>query len=313
VEERLATRIAQTGNRLTRNPRRVHEELAALERDLDRLPAVLTEYRDACHGLKKHHATDTLDRAARTWSMFEKLPKDPKSLTKQAFTLVEVLVVVVIIAILAALLLPSIRRMQENAGAVQCASNLRKIFTYINQYVGDNNGCLPAGNDRVLIWYQRLTPYFGFNYVQTNDIQQPGLKVFVCPQSNYPRRLDWKAMGLSYGMNGSPMTNSGSLQWGTNRVVNMPRPLSRTILLAERWCSPKPDPNGLNALGADNNWSVAPPYTSLHTPNTTKESLRVKHVKSSNYLFFDGHIERLEPAQTYPDGKDAETDLWRLK
>jgi prepilin-type N-terminal cleavage/methylation domain-containing protein/prepilin-type processing-associated H-X9-DG protein len=235
----------------------------------------------------------------------------PNPRDNHAFTLVEILVVVAILALLAAVMLPAYGRMQQNAGAVRCASNLRQISTYINHYVGDNNGRLPAGNDTVLLWYQRLTPYFGFNYVQTDNIQQPGLKVFVCPQSNYPRRLDWKAMGLSYGMNGSPMTNSGSLQWDNNRAVNIPRPLSRTILLAERWCSPKPDPNGLNTVGADNNWSVAPPY--LTTPNTGVASLRLKHVKSSNYLFFDGHIERLEPAQTYPDGKDAETDLWRLK
>jgi prepilin-type N-terminal cleavage/methylation domain-containing protein/prepilin-type processing-associated H-X9-DG protein len=306
VEERLATRIAQTGNRLTRNPRRVHEELAALERDLDRLPAVLAEYRDACHGLKKHHATDTLDRAARTWSMFEKLPKDPKSLTKQAFTLVEVLVVVVIIAILAALLLPSIRRMQENAGAVQCASNLRQISTYFNQFVGDNNGCLPISSYKpdpttTIHWYQQLTPYSGVE--GGGSAIQPKAKIFVCPQSNFPRRLDWQAGGLSYGYNQIFLQT----QW---RVINMTRPLSRTILLAERWASKSPDPNGRSG-GADSGWSVDPPYKS--PPNTVVSSLRVKHVKSSNYLFLDGHIERLEPAQTYPDGQGTETDLWRVQ
>jgi prepilin-type N-terminal cleavage/methylation domain-containing protein/prepilin-type processing-associated H-X9-DG protein len=304
VEERLATRIAQTGNRLTRNPRRVHEELAALERDLDRLPAVLTEYRDACHGLKKQHATDTLDRAARTWSMFEKLPKDPKSLTKQAFTLVEVLVVLVIIAILAALLLPAIRRMQENAGAVQCAANLRQISTYFNQFAGDNNGCLPATEGWVsrLKWYESLTPYSG---VENTTAIQPAVKAFVCPQSNFPNRLDGRAMGLSYGMN----VNFGQVD--TNRVVNMTRPLSRIILLAERWSSNTPDPNGRRG-GADANKDVQPPY--VITPNTGgNSSLRVKHVNSSNYLFLDGHIERLEPAQTYPNGQGADTDLWRVR
>jgi prepilin-type processing-associated H-X9-DG protein len=220
---------------------------------------------------------------------------------------VEVLVVVVIIAILAALLLPSIRRMQENAGAVQCASNLRQISTYINQFVGDNNGRLPIASykpdpNTTIKWYQQLTPYFGFNYVQTNDIQQPGLKVFVCPQSNFPRRLDWKAMGLSYGMN-AWYDSQGSLL-GSYRVFGMTRPLSRTILLAERWAKS-------SSGGANEDWSVDPPYTRI--PNTTEPSLRVKHVKSSNYLFFDGHIERLEPAQTYPDGKDADSNLWRLR
>jgi prepilin-type N-terminal cleavage/methylation domain-containing protein/prepilin-type processing-associated H-X9-DG protein len=234
--------------------------------------------------------------------MLEKLPKDPKSLTKQAFTLLEVLVVVVIIAILAALLLPSIRRMQENAGAVQCASNLRQISTYFNLFVGDNGGCLPVSHiSGGPFWYQQLTPYSG---VQATYAIQPAVKAFVCPQSNFPRRLDGFAMGLSYGYNARFM----QAQW---RVLTMRRPLSRTILLAERWASNSPDPNGRSG-GADAGWAVSPPYAAV--PNTGgNSSLRVKHVRSSNYLFLDGHIERLEPAQTYPDGQGAESDLWRVQ
>jgi prepilin-type processing-associated H-X9-DG protein len=195
--------------------------------------------------------------------------------------------------------------MQENAGAVQCAANLRQISTYFNQFAGDNDGCLPATEGWVskLKWYQRLTPYFKFIDVPT--VNQPGVKTFVCPQSNFPQRSDRNAMGLSYGMN----KNFGQVD--TNRVINMTRPLSRIILLAERWSSNSPDPNGRKG-GADGNKDVNPPY--VIAPNIGgNSSLRVKHVKSSNYLFLDGHIERLEPAQTYPDGKDAETDLWIVK
>jgi hypothetical protein len=81
-------------------------------------------------------------------------------------------------------MLPAYGRMQQNAGAVRCASNLRQISTYINHYVGDNNGYLPRASykpdpNTTIKWFQQLTPYFGFNYEQTNSIQQPGLKVFV--------------------------------------------------------------------------------------------------------------------------------------
>ena len=302
-EERLTTRIAQTGNRLTRFPETCREELLAVERDIERLPQVLQEYDEACTRAKKQKAAAALQRAARLLSAVEKPSIRLHPRNNRAFTLVEILAVVAILALLAAVMLPAYGRMQQNAGAVRCATNLRQISTYLNQFAGDNNGCLPASQvPGGKLWYQELTPYFNFKDVPT--INQPDVKTFVCPQSNFPQRSDRSAMGLSYGYNQKFLQK----QW---RVVEMTRPLSRIILLAERWSSNTPDPNGRKG-GADAGWAVNPPYVVV--PNTGGNAcLRVKHGKSSNYLFLDGHIERLEPAQTYPDGQGTETDLWIVK
>jgi len=232
-----------------------------------------------------------------------KAPALSRSKLERGFTLVEVLAVIAVIAILAALLFPVASRLMESAGAVRCASNLRQISTYFNQFAADNNGCLPISSDVItkVKWYQQLTPY---SKVEASYAIQPDVKVFVCPQSNFPQRLDGFAMGMSYGYNQNLMQK----QW---RVVGMTRPLSRIILLAERWASNSPDPNGRKG-GGDANWAVNLPYDVA--PNTGGNAcLRVKHGKSSNYLFLDGHIERLEPTQTYPDGKGTETDLWIVK
>ena len=302
-EERLTTRIAQTGNRLTRFPETCREELLAVERDIERLPQVLQEYDEACTRAKKQKAAATLQRAARLLSAVEKPSIRPYPRNNRAFTLVEILAVVAILALLAAVLLPAYGRMQQNAGAARCASNLRQISTYINQFSGDNNGCLPISRvwgSGGIAWYEQLTPYSG---VENTTAIQPAVKAFVCPQSNFPNRLDGRAMGLSYGYN----AKFGQAQW---RPVNMRRPLSRIILLAERWASNTPDPNGRRG-GADWNWAVNPPYDAV--PNTGGNAcLRVKHAGTSNYLFLDGHIERLKPEQTYPDGPGTPTDLWTV-
>ena len=264
---------------------------------------MLQEYDEACTRAKKQKAAATLQRAARLLSAVQKPTLPLNNQKKRAFTLVEILAVIAIVGILAAVLLPAYGRMQQNAGAARCASNLRKISTFMNQFAGDNNGCLPISRvwgSGGIAWYEQLTPYSG---VECTTAIQPAVKAFICPQSNFPSRLDGRAMGLSYGYN----AKFGQAQW---RPVNMRRPLSRIILLAERWASNTPDPNGRKG-GADWNWAVNPPYDNV--PNTGGNAcLRVKHAGTSNYLFLDGHIERLKPEQTYPDGPGTPTDLWTV-
>lgn len=60
-----------------------------------------------------------------------------------AFTLIELLVVIAIIAILAAILFPVYSRVREKGRQSSCLSNIRQIFTGIQQYIQDFDGRLP--------------------------------------------------------------------------------------------------------------------------------------------------------------------------
>jgi prepilin-type N-terminal cleavage/methylation domain-containing protein/prepilin-type processing-associated H-X9-DG protein len=59
------------------------------------------------------------------------------------FTLVELLVVIGIIAVLMAILLPSLSRARESAGAIKCSANLRSIGQGLFIYASENKGRLP--------------------------------------------------------------------------------------------------------------------------------------------------------------------------
>jgi prepilin-type N-terminal cleavage/methylation domain-containing protein/prepilin-type processing-associated H-X9-DG protein len=63
---------------------------------------------------------------------------------RNAFTLVELLVVVAIIAVLVAMLLPALNKARAQARAVVCASNLRQIANGYLLYANDNEGWFPV-------------------------------------------------------------------------------------------------------------------------------------------------------------------------
>lgn len=62
---------------------------------------------------------------------------------KNAFTLVELLVVIGIIALLIAILLPALNRAREQAKMAACLSNQRQIALAMIMYANDNKGALP--------------------------------------------------------------------------------------------------------------------------------------------------------------------------
>jgi prepilin-type processing-associated H-X9-DG protein/prepilin-type N-terminal cleavage/methylation domain-containing protein len=192
---------------------------------------------------------------------------------REAFTLVELLVVVAIIGVLAVLAFSAYGKVTTMRNQTESAARLRQWGVALGAYVADNNGDLPRRGqgvqqvtvlDRPEEWFNALPPYLG--QPGYGDLVKSGRRprenersIFVRPGAKDPGGIAF----LSYGMN---MNLSPWNLPAPTRLVLIERPAS-TVFLAE---SP----------GA---------YASTY-PSTRAFGCIAPHGGKGNVLFLDGHV-----------------------
>jgi prepilin-type N-terminal cleavage/methylation domain-containing protein/prepilin-type processing-associated H-X9-DG protein len=184
------------------------------------------------------------------------------SAARNAFTLVELLVVIGIIAILIAILLPALNRARSQAQFTACLANLRTIGQSINIYLTNSKGTLPYG-------------YF--------DGTQDGATNYATTVPTNPGVSDWTTLILQTAM------GKGGGTYGT-----LPPPSDRTV-----FACPSASPEKAGFAGSTLpvlHYSCHPrlmPNLDQKDPQNSAKYLapyKVAHLKRSSeiILIFDG-------------------------
>jgi prepilin-type N-terminal cleavage/methylation domain-containing protein/prepilin-type processing-associated H-X9-DG protein len=113
---------------------------------------------------------------------------------KQAFTLVELLVVVAIIAILMAILLPALQVARERARSVKCMNNTRNLGQAFMNYTLAYDEYMPVHHADYILWPVELKSLL------------KDTEVFWCPSATKATKWDGKPFGpfdrrFPYGIN----------------------------------------------------------------------------------------------------------------
>lgn len=105
--------------------------------------------------------------------------------SRNAFTLVELLVVIGIIALLISILLPALNKARDNANTVACLSNMRQFTAASANYAAENKGyIIPCGTPKAGWWCNIMVDNKYLTYTGDGGTSPQVKSIFFCPSGN---------------------------------------------------------------------------------------------------------------------------------
>lgn len=244
-------------------------------------------------------------------------PTRPRS----AFTLIELLTVIAIIGILAAILIPVVGSVRESARGAKCSSNMRQIGQGLLMYASENGGRGPAGRDdtrheesgggagstslastfHYAVWpyvHESLDTLIHDGYVNTIIGLSSTENVFLCPTrySSYPVASSAPAeiffSGTSESFGSARYHYAINTMAAPNRNSRLEVPIdsmttpSRTVAIVESYYWYEQESYYFGRFGV------------------------VPHGDGANFLFYDGHVERVNRSAIPPKSEARDSVFW---
>ncbi|HSH96538.1 MAG TPA: DUF1559 domain-containing protein, partial [Roseimicrobium sp.] len=230
-----------------------------------------------------------------------------------------------IIGVLAAIIIPTVGSVRNGARSSQCASNLRQLGVTFNLYAADNKGLYPAprliresempapytklnpppwANRSLENWSVEISPYiargtFKINGVETGgqsvgELKDTGVSMNIahCPSYDLMFNTAQKLTAQSnystagYGINWNLKIDGAKLANNKARFrgASIDNP-GRTVLVGD---------SSDYYLESGSAWT---PITDAAKPDGYNSGAPTRHGKNANYLFADGRVSALTPAE----------------
>jgi prepilin-type N-terminal cleavage/methylation domain-containing protein/prepilin-type processing-associated H-X9-DG protein len=225
---------------------------------------------------------------------------------RNAFTLVELLVVIGIIAVLISILLPALSRARRQAQTVQCASNLRQLYSVTQIYATTYKGyMLPsrtwAGSAKDNYWcgINVMGPLMG---IKRTDFSAAGQQVAVdriakmlnCPAVNRDRDASPGTFLVDYTYNTNLGDDRAYKYDGANNDGSAYNAAYEAFALFKRVT--KIPANVIIATDlTDLIQTDDERFVQLDDLCKKKRYIGWPHNKQANFLFMDGTVHRINP------------------
>lgn len=210
---------------------------------------------------------------------------------KNAFSLIELLIVIAVISVLLAILFPAVSLVREAADQAKCATHLRQLGSATGMFLAEHDNVMYPHTDYNFFgkgekrWYDYLRPYIGKQ--TTGSIN--GRASLYCPLILSTRPTQYSYTG--YGKNGNLGNLSGAHK---SKRITEAYPMDRVVLM---W-----DDQQLSNF--DGGWPTA-----TWGGGGSWYKLAFRHGGKAHILLMDGHVRSLEKGR-YGDARDYPELLW---
>ncbi len=239
---------------------------------------------------------------------------------RKGFTLIELLTVIAIIGILAAILIPVVGAVRENARAAKCVSNVRQHLSALHMYAADNEDRFPGAQDETLheggggpfptpplysqsqnTWHAYISDYLDLPNTTENPFRwqhsysrEP--TIFDCPSTTSEivplpghsgnRLTPWFSYGLNTDLPQYAYSNRPGRRSGVNVTVAQLEAPSRTMATME-----------------------TTDFSARYSAEIGSKQAVIPHGGGQNVGFYDGSVKRMS-GQELLDLEATDT-FWR--